>query len=170
MTETALMIAFGANEGEPLETYERAVIALTGPIKGIRRASFYETVAHYDKPGAVAPEEPSPSYINTVFCGRTELGAHDVLELLLDVERRLGRIRPAPECAPRPIDLDLLLYGDLIEATESLIVPHPRMHLRNFVMVPAREIAPDWVHPVFHRTMAELCDACPDKMSIRLLP
>ena len=167
MTDTPIMVAFGANEGDARQTFKSAAEALCGPFREIRCASFYETVPHYDKPGAVEPTLPAPSYINTVFCARTALGAHEALSLLLETERRFGRIRPAPECAPRPIDLDLLLYGTLIENNDALVLPHPRMHLRNFVLVPANEIAPNWRHPLLDKTIAELGASCADPLAIR---
>ena len=160
------MIGFGGNEGQPIKTFERCLELLHPALKDVCTSHFYETEPHYDKPGAEAPETKAANYINAVFTARTELSAKAVLELLLSVETALGRKRPDASCAPRPIDLDLLLYDDLILKDDGLVVPHPRLHLRNFVLVPACEIAPSWRHPALGLELQALLDVCPDRLSI----
>ncbi len=165
---TEALIAFGANEGDPRETLKTALAALANDIQNVLVAPFYETEPHYDKPGTtLVPPTPTHDYLNTVIFCKTALSADALLTRLLEVEQQLGRVRPAPECSPRPIDLDLLLYGKTILNTPKLIVPHPRMHLRNFVLVPANEVAPNMVHPILNQTIAELCSLCPDRLAIR---
>jgi 2-amino-4-hydroxy-6-hydroxymethyldihydropteridine diphosphokinase len=88
-----------------------------------------------------------------------------LLARLLRIEYRLGRRRVAA-LAPRTIDLDLLLYGDALAATEYLTLPHPRLHLRRFVLAPLCELAPDTAHPALGRTFRELLDATASDASI----
>ena len=98
------------------------------------------------------PEGQGP-YLNAVAEVRTEREAHDVLEMLLAIEQKLGRERQQRD-GPRTIDLDLLLYGDLIHADERLTVPHPRMHERLFVLQPLAQLVPGLLHPVLNRSIA----------------
>ena len=88
---------------------------------------------------------------------KTTLGSHALLHHLLEIERKLGRIR-RDRWEPRPIDMDLLLYGDHIISSQELVVPHPLMHERRFVLQPLAEIAPEAVHPVLQMTIAGLLE------------
>ena len=170
MTRPAdILIALGANLGCPEITFFRAKLLLASDLFNITISSFYRTEPHFDKPDATQPDEAVPDYVNAVMRAQTWCDPNDLMQKLLRVEEALGRIRPAPSCSPRTIDLDLLLYGDaVIQPNEGsdLEIPHPRMHLRNFVLVPAREIAPDMVHPIFKRNIGELCDSCTDTSRI----
>jgi 2-amino-4-hydroxy-6-hydroxymethyldihydropteridine diphosphokinase len=85
---------------------------------------------------------PQADFVNAVAKIETQLGARELLEELLTAEARAGRERPAPG-APRTLDLDLLLYGDQLIEEPGLVVPHPRMHQRAFVLMPLAEIAAD---------------------------
>ncbi len=153
------MIALGGNLGDVEIAFERACMLLGCDLIGIRMSRYYRTEPVYDKPGACVPEEPAPPYLNAVMKAQTFVGPEELLYRLLEVEHVLGRVRPAPECSPRPIDLDLLLYDDLVihpDCPGDLELPHPRMHLRNFVLEPACDVAPDWIHPVFHKSLIQL--------------
>ena len=98
----------------------------------------------------------------------TNVSPEQMLARMLRIEYLLGRNRPdTAKKEPRTVDLDLLLYGNSLHETEFLTLPHPRMHLRNFVLVPLAEIAPQFVHPVFGKTVTELLHACPDKSRVR---
>lgn len=115
-------------------------------------SSFYDTAPL----GAPAGTEHL-TYLNATACVRTSLPPQELLMVLLEVERALGRRRVTKvRNAPRTIDLDLLLYADQIVNEAGLCLPHPRLHERTFVLKPLAEIAPLVVHPVLKKTVAEL--------------
>ena len=129
-------IGLGANLGEPEAQVRRAIAALgTFPRSRLLAASSLYRSA----PVGVGEQ---PDFINAVAEVETALGARALLEELLTAEARFGRERPTPG-APRTLDLDLLLYGDEVIAAPGLVVPHPRMHERAFVLMPLAEIAPE---------------------------
>jgi len=94
-------------------------------------------------------------FLNAAVVGESMLSAQAMLEVLLAVEQGFGRERPY-ECAPRTIDLDLILYGREVIKTPGLTVPHPRFRERHFVLEPLAEIAADWIDPVTGKTIQEL--------------
>jgi len=133
-------VGLGANLGEP-ETQVRRAIAALGEISKTRlvgASSLYRSA-----PIGVAEQ---PDFVNAVAEIETGLSARALLDELLAIEARFGRRRDSPG-APRTLDLDLLLYGDRVIAEPGLIVPHPRMHERAFVLAPLAELAPDAVVP-----------------------
>lgn len=98
-----------------------------------------------------------PPFQNGAVLLETVLPPEDLLDGLLRIEQELGRDRSHGIAkGPRTLDLDLLLYGDMVIATASLTVPHPEMHRRRFVLQPLAEIAPAMLHPALHKTIAEL--------------
>ena len=104
---------------------------------------------------AVGGPEDSPKFLNAAAEIQTALEAKPLLDVLLNIEQSLGRYRKE-KWGPRTIDLDLLLFDNQIIETDGLIVPHPLMHQREFVLQPLAEIAPQVVHPVFARTILQL--------------
>lgn len=138
---TKAYVALGANLGHPQESLQAALEDLrqTAGVGVTAVSSFYRT----------APVESSgPDYVNAVAEVETTLAASELLHVLQRIENAHGRVRPAGVVnAPRTLDLDLLLFGKDTVATPELTVPHPRMHLRAFVLVPLLEIAPDAVIP-----------------------
>ena len=102
------------------------------------------------------PASDQPWFANAVVAVATELAPADLLAALHEIEHAFGRRRGRPWQA-RAIDLDLLDHGGRVEAGRSLVLPHPRMHERAFVMLPLREVAPDWVHPVSGLHIDRLC-------------
>ena len=170
---THAYVGLGSNLGDRAG---HLLLALRGMMEAgltvARVSSVYETEP-------VGTPTPQPLYLNMV--AELALRAHDdaddsatplpspeqLLARLLRIEYLLGRRRDAP-LAPRTIDLDLLLYGDALAATGYLTLPHPRLHLRRFVLAPLCELAPELTHPKLKRTFAELLDAAPLDAGVRL--
>jgi 2-amino-4-hydroxy-6-hydroxymethyldihydropteridine diphosphokinase len=147
-------IGLGSNLGDRQGYLDRALRAL-GEQPGIavvRVSSFHETEPEGGPPG-------QGKYLNAAAELRTDLEPRALLQVLLAVEQRLGRVR-SERNAPRTIDLDLLLYGDVIQDGPELILPHPRLHERLFVLAPLCEIAAEAVHPVLRRSIRQLLEPC----------
>lgn len=133
-------IGLGANLGEPLAQLRKALNLLdeSENIELIQHSSFYRSVALLNANNNAAQDD----YCNAVAEIRTGLNAHDLLAVLQTIEQQMGRDRSVARWSARCIDLDLLLYADENINSADLVVPHPEMHKRNFVMTPLREIAP----------------------------
>lgn len=127
-------IALGANLGEPLPTLRKVVaeIKASSDFTDVMVSSFYDT----------SPVESSgPDYVNAVLQAETTLDPKEVLHRLQALENRYGRVRPAGVVnAPRTLDLDVLLYDDLVSDDPELLIPHPRMTGRLFVLVPLADL------------------------------
>ena len=152
MIETAY-IGIGSNLGKPVENCLKA-IQLMDDMEGCRllgRSGFYKT-----EPFGVDGQE---WYLNGVVSLETKRPPSNLLQGLMAIEARMGRVRKE-KWEARVIDLDLLLYGDLIIDESSLKVPHPRMHERKFVLVPIVDLVPNLIHPVLGRRMIELLEDC----------
>jgi 2-amino-4-hydroxy-6-hydroxymethyldihydropteridine diphosphokinase len=156
-------IGIGSNLGDRADNCRRA-------IDEIRRFTDTLVVQHsslYD----TEPMELSDqgSFINGVVAIRTGLSPLKLLSACQNVEQLLGRKRLI-RYGPRTIDLDILLYGQCAMETVELIIPHPKLHLRRFVLVPLVEISPETVHPILHQTVAELLNEIKDNYHVRRLP
>jgi len=150
---TLAAIALGSNLesrfGDREANLREAVRRIEGLGEVLAVSSFYDT----EPVGFVE----QPRFFNGAMLLKTKLGPQDLMRGLLGVERAMGRERMGSVAkGPRVIDLDLLLYGDWVLWAEDLILPHPRMEERRFVLEPLAEIAPDWMHPVLGVTVREL--------------
>jgi 2-amino-4-hydroxy-6-hydroxymethyldihydropteridine diphosphokinase len=141
-------IGAGSNVGDRAELLRiaaRRIAAIDG-VLSLMCSPVYETVP-------VGPAGPDP-FLNAVFLTNTRLSPMALFEQLRQIENDLGR-RP-PRSGPRPIDLDLLFYDDLVMRTESLIIPHPRAHLRAFVLKPLADLVPGYCHPELGSSIRDL--------------
>lgn len=163
-----ILVAIGANLPGPdgasaFETCQRAVAALaTLPGLTLQALSrWYETDP--------VPPSGQPPYINGV--ARLSGPVTDpatLLAALQDIENRFGRVRSEPNAA-RTLDLDIVAIGDMVRQAPDPILPHPRAHLRAFVLVPLDDVAPAWVHPELGKTAAQLLAVIPDE-GVRPMP
>jgi len=157
---TIAYVALGANLGDAegsLRAVMRELSALPG-LRLLKSSSLYRT--------APVGLKNQPDFINAAVVLETELDSHILLQALFDIEQRFGRQRRMPN-APRTLDLDLLIYGDVISDVSSLSLPHPRMHERAFVLAPLAEIAPGLSIPGKGR-VADLLAQCVDQQIQRM--
>ncbi len=147
-----VFLGLGSNVGNRRENLRLALRWLEPQCHVIAVSSLYRSEA-------VVPEgaPPGPDYLNAACEVATDLLPHDLLCFVKEIEHAIGR-RPAPRWSPRPIDIDILLYGDAVVDADDLAIPHPLLAGRNFVMAPLAELAPEAVHPVLGKAVGELAE------------
>jgi 2-amino-4-hydroxy-6-hydroxymethyldihydropteridine diphosphokinase len=162
-----ILVALGANlpspeHGSPRQTLSAALDALAAKgVMVVQRSRWYET--------APVPVSDQPWYVNAVAAVETGIGPVELLTLLHRVEEGFGRVR-GERNAPRIVDLDLLAYGeDVRDGPDGLVLPHPRLHERAFVLLPLRDVAPGWRHPRLGLTVDEMIAGLPPDQMARLL-
>lgn len=158
-------LSLGSNLGDRAGNIARAITLLSERgVRVTRRSSLYET----------EPIDVSDGgwFLNGVIEGETELAPSELMSVLLEIERSLGRVRQEHGAKgpkeSRTIDIDILLFGSSPVHDAQLEIPHPRMAERKFVLVPLAEIAPELRHPVLKRTVAELLASTPDQSEVRI--
>lgn len=150
MVASDIFIALGTNQGDRELNLLRAVAEI-GRLNATRitaLSSFYDT-----QPVGEANQE---NFLNAVLKLESSFTPQELLAELQRIETSVFRRVRTIHWGPRPIDLDILFYGDLTVAEEELTIPHPRLHERGFVLVPLAEIAPDFIHPSLQKSVAEL--------------
>ena len=152
-------IGLGCNRGNRAQYLRAGLAALRS--EGVRVSDISSSYLTEPELGD-AEAEHHPWYLNCVARVEDPPAAAEMLRLCLWIEEQFGRVRKPGRTYPRTLDLDLLLHGDEVIEKPRIQVPHPRLHVRRFVLLPMAEVAPDVVHPVEHATMAELLERLPD--------
>lgn len=142
-----VFLALGSNLGDKKQRINDAIALLKKHIGDIKAAKFYETKPQY--------YEKQDTFINTVIVGYTELKPLELLHFIKGVEKQIGR-KESFNFGPREIDIDILFYNDLIYKDENLVIPHPLLQEREFVLKPFLDLEPDFIHPVLKKTIKEL--------------
>ena len=156
-------ISLGSNEGQRLKNIQEAVVHVQKKIGTLTKlSSLYKTPSWgFD----------GPEFINTCIEVQTPLSPTLVLDQLLKIELKLGRVRTVQSgYISRNIDLDLLFYEDLVLESEGLILPHPRLALRNFILIPMCEMEPGFVHSGLGKSMEDLLKICKDHSQLHKMP
>ena len=156
--ETAFLI-LGGNIGDREKIICNAILLISSEAGDVNQvSSFYET-----EPWGMSN---AINFLNVALELSTQLKANELLETLLKIEERLGRKRnpSSTEYESRPIDIDILFYGSNIIQTKQLTIPHQHLHTRKFVLVPLCEIASEFIHPVFQKSIVTLLNECQDKL------
>jgi 2-amino-4-hydroxy-6-hydroxymethyldihydropteridine diphosphokinase len=181
-----VVVAFGANQtsslGKPRETIELACATLSERVGSpLRKSRLYQTPAF--------PEGAGPDFVNAVAAFETELSPIEVLAICHGIEEVAGRTREI-RWGQRTLDIDLIAFSDYLlpdlavhkhwrdlpltqqtqRTPDQLIVPHPRLQDRAFVLVPMMEVAPDWIHPILKMTTRQLLDARPESEKASVCP
>jgi len=155
-------LGVGSNLGNREHNLEQAVARIAeyiGPV--LKSSSIYIT-----EPWGFKAEE---EFLNIVVKIGTKLTPSGILGRILMIESLLGRVRDNKQYTSRLIDIDILLYGDIIVDEESLKIPHPLLHKRKFVLVPMCEIDSEMIHPVLNKSLAELLESCEDQNEVKKL-
>lgn len=159
MSEETVYFSLGSNVGDREANLRAAIAALADAgVRVTRVSSFYET-------------EPvdfleQAWFLNCAVEGKTDVPAMELMRALRGIELQMGSKKPVAK-GPRLIDMDILLYGSETTNTKELQVPHPRMHLRRFVLVPLAAIAPEAVHPSLKKTVKQLLAETTDRSTVR---
>lgn len=155
----AAFLCVGGNIGDRLANIQEAKRQLMGMGCQIEaESSIYQTKAW--------GVEEAPDYYNQILKISTKSNADVLMKILLEIEKDMGRVRSENRNASRTMDMDILFFNSDVINSEILEVPHPRLHLRNFVLVPLNEIASGFIHPIFNKSIRELLNECADTSAV----
>jgi 2-amino-4-hydroxy-6-hydroxymethyldihydropteridine diphosphokinase len=153
----------GGNTGDVLSTFEACT-------QHIRQKGYEVTGRSGIYTSNAWGYQSQHTYYNQVLILKTNQTPQTTLKEMLEIEKTLGRTRTAPGLyEDRVVDIDILFYDSLVLNEPNLVIPHPRLHERNFCLVPLLEVLPDLVHPVFHQTIQELKKSCTDPGKVSAL-
>lgn len=155
-----VFLEIGGNQGNRLANLQKCTMLIDKQIgKLVKQSSIYET-----PPWGF---ESKQLFYNQVLLVESLLTPTQILKVLLDIEKKLGRIRQQQKYSSRTMDIDILFFNDEIIDNPQLEVPHPRLQHRLFVLKPLAEIAPDFIHPVLKKRISELLEICEDDSECR---
>jgi 2-amino-4-hydroxy-6-hydroxymethyldihydropteridine diphosphokinase len=154
-----VLLSLGSNVGDRIDNINAAVELLSEVcfIEKKNVSSFYETEPFGNR--------NQNYFINIAVIAETDLSPENLLFICKTIEFELGR-KHAPLWAERPIDIDVLLFNNIILNIEKFTIPHKFLHLRKFVLVPATEIARNFIHPILNKSIAQLNDLCQDTSNV----
>ncbi|NKB81600.1 MAG: 2-amino-4-hydroxy-6-hydroxymethyldihydropteridine diphosphokinase [Nitrospirales bacterium] len=165
MSIETVFIGFGSNQGDRHDYCDRALTLMNLlPHSQLTRISSYYETEPIDPHGTMG----TTWFYNGVVQIETNIAPHSLLEILQETERGLGRHDDGRN-GPRTMDFDILLYGQHTMAEPGLTIPHPRLHLRRFVLAPLAELAPAWVHPILKKSITELLNNVDDLAQVQKL-
>ena len=153
-----VFLGLGSNVGNKIENIKKAINLLQEKINNIEVAPFYVSKA--------VGYENQDDFVNTVLKGYTKLNPFELLEFTKQVEKQVGRIYRF-HWGPREIDIDILFYDDLVINTEDLVIPHPRIQERDFVLIPLSDLEDGFIHPSLNLKIKELLEKLKDKSIMR---
>ena len=154
-----IYLLLGSNMGNSQELLAKAIQQTekqTGKL--IRASALYSTAAWGNT--------NQPDFLNQVIVIESKLSAHETLKSILAIEKKMGRIRTVKN-APRIIDIDILFFNKEIIHLPDLIVPHPEIQNRRFVLIPLNELAPQLIHPVLNKKVHQLLAGCADQLNVK---
>lgn len=152
-------LLLGSNMGNSQKQLARAILNIEKKIGVIiRNSGIYRTAAW--------GKTDQPDFLNRVVIAETNLTAGQTMQHILTIETKMGRVRTEKN-APRIIDIDILFFGKEVINEKDLIIPHPAIQLRRFVLIPLNELSPNLIHPVLKRTVHQLLLNCPDKLDVK---
>ena len=154
-----IYLLLGSNQQNPqkqLLLAQKLIAKKIGPIK--RKSAIYQTAAWGNT--------NQPDFLNQVIIVETKLPAQQTMQIILQIEKKMGRLRTVKN-APRIIDIDILFFNKEIINEKKLTVPHPQLQNRRFVLVPLNELSPNLKHPAIKKTIHQLFIHCPDKLNVK---
>ena len=156
MNRVALLI--GGNQGDRRALIQQATALIQERIGTVAAASSIYETAPWGEFEVESGERRVENFLNQALVVETPLTAHEVLHEAQEIERQLGRVRKegSKVYSSRPMDIDIIFFNDEVIESKELTVPHPRMHLREFVLAPLTEVMPDYRHPVLGKTIEQL--------------
>jgi 2-amino-4-hydroxy-6-hydroxymethyldihydropteridine diphosphokinase len=158
---TITYLSLGGNLGNTIEIFLNSREILTKKVGKITQiSSLYKTAAW----GPI----PQNDFINQVIEVETKLSAPELMDILLEIELQQGRIRQE-RWGPRTLDLDIIFFGEQLISTENLVIPHPRMEDRKFVLIPMVEINPNLIHPISRKSIRQILLECKDECDCKII-
>ncbi len=154
-------LILGGNKGNKLQNLQSALQLISEKAgKIIQQSAIYRTAAWGNT--------NQPDFLNQAICLQTSLNAPTLLDVLLNIEKTLGRVRTDEKWMERTMDIDILFFNNDIIDSPNLTIPHPFIQERKFVLVPMAEIAPDFIHPVLKKSIGTLLAECTDALEITI--